>query len=70
MLQEFKDTFYEGKELAEQSEILEQPEAVAGEARGAAGAGNEVVDPEDLYYGRGGEYSDVPSPPTSSSQSS
>ena len=24
--QEFKDTFYEGKELAEQSEILENPE--------------------------------------------
>ena len=23
---EFKDTFYEGKELAEQSEILENPE--------------------------------------------
>lgn len=27
--QEFKDTFYEGKELAEQSEILENPEGEA-----------------------------------------
>ena len=26
---EFKDTFYEGKELAEQSEILENPEGAA-----------------------------------------
>ena len=31
--QEFKDTFYEGKELAEQSEILEQPEAIAGQSQ-------------------------------------
>ena len=31
--QEFKDTFYEGKELAEQSEILEQPEATAGQGQ-------------------------------------
>ena len=29
--QEFKDTFYEGKELAEQSEILENPEGTVGE---------------------------------------
>ena len=29
--QEFKDTFYEGKELAEQSEILENPEGTAGQ---------------------------------------
>ena len=28
--QEFKDTFYEGKELAEQSEIIEQPDAPVG----------------------------------------
>merc|ERR1712096_83279 len=31
--QEFKDTFYEGKELAEQSEILEQPEATADQSQ-------------------------------------
>lgn len=40
-LQEFKDSFYEGKELADQSEILELPQN---------------ADPETYYYGEGGDY--------------
>ena len=43
---EFASVFNEGKELAEQSEILEQP----------ASAGN--LNPEEMYYGQGGEYDD------------
>ncbi len=39
--QEFRDTFYEGKELADQSEILELPPS---------------ADPESYYYGEGGDY--------------
>ena len=38
----FRDTFHEGKELAEQSEILELP--------------NELENPQDYYYGEGGDY--------------
>lgn len=37
---EFRDIFTEGKELAEQSEILEQPD----------------LEPGDMYYGEGGDY--------------
>jgi len=37
---EFRDIFTEGKELAEQSEILEQTD----------------VNPEEMYYGQGGDY--------------
>lgn len=40
---EFTAMFTEGKELAEQSEILEQPTG-------------RTLDPNDLYYGQGGEY--------------
>ena len=40
----FRDTFYEGKELADQSEILELP--------------NQLDKPEDYYYGQGGDYSE------------
>ncbi|TRY72155.1 hypothetical protein TCAL_00256 [Tigriopus californicus] len=40
----FKDCFNEGKELAEQSEILEMP--------------NELENPQDYYYGEGGDYED------------
>ncbi len=39
--QEFKDAFYEGKELADQSEILELPQD---------------ANPESYYYGEGGDY--------------
>ena len=46
--QEFKDIFYEGKELADQSEILEKP--IYG------GDDN----PNDLYYGEGGDYENEP----------
>lgn len=41
--QDFRDTFYEGKDLAEQSEIIEQP-------------GGHEVDPNDMYYGEGGDF--------------
>jgi hypothetical protein len=40
--QDFKDTFYEGKELADQSEILELP-------------ANNMENPENYYYGEGGD---------------
>ena len=46
---EFKDTFYEGKDLADQSEILELP---AGHGHGAAD------DATAYYYGEGGDYED------------
>jgi hypothetical protein len=36
----FQDIFTEGKYLAEQSEILEQPD----------------MNPEEMYYGQGGDY--------------
>jgi E3 SUMO-protein ligase RanBP2 len=39
---EFRDMFAEGKDLAEQSEILEQPGGLEG-------------DPQDFYYGVGGD---------------
>ena len=37
----FKDSFYEGKDLAEQSEILELPAN---------------ANPEDYYYGQGNDF--------------
>ena len=40
MGREFRDIFTEGKDLAEQSEILEQTD----------------VNPEEMYYGQGGDY--------------
>jgi len=40
---EFRDMFAEGKDLAEQSEILEQPGGIEG-------------DPQDFYYGVGGDH--------------
>ena len=40
MGREFRDIFTEGKDLAEQSEILEQPD----------------LNPEEMYYSQGGGY--------------
>ena len=45
---EFVSIFQEGKDLAEQSEILEQPPLGGGS-----------LNPEEIYYGQGGEYEDV-----------
>jgi len=42
MGREFRDIFNEGKDLAEQSEILEQSE----------------INPEEMYYGEGKDYED------------
>ncbi len=41
---DFVSTFHEGKELAEQSEILEQPNSAG------------IMNPEDMIYGQGADY--------------